>query len=120
MIKTCNKHGETEHTLDSTNRQRCKKCRVDAVIKRRLKLKELALEYKGSKCSICNYNKCVAALEFHHTDNNKEFGIGAKGYTFSWEKVKKELDKCMLLCANCHRELHYKIDNQEVIGSIPI
>jgi predicted HNH restriction endonuclease len=46
-------------------------------------------------------------LDFHHVDSTKkEFGIGNSGYTRSWEKVKKELDKCILVCANCHREIH--------------
>jgi len=38
--------------------------------------------------------------------NRKDFGISAKGYTRSWQKVKSELEKCILICANCHRELH--------------
>ena len=38
--------------------------------------------------------------------NKKDFGIGQKGFTRSWEKVKEELDKCILVCANCHREIH--------------
>ncbi len=79
---------------------------IKAVIKRRKKVKELALEYKGGKCQICGYSKCSAALELHHINaKEKSFGIGEKGYTRSWEKVKAELDKCVLLCANCHREV---------------
>jgi hypothetical protein len=67
----------------------------------------LSIEHKGSKCIACGYNKCIKALEFHHLDSKiKDFGISEKGYTRSWEKVKKELDKCILLCANCHREVH--------------
>ena len=77
-----------------------------AVIKRRKKVKTLAVEYKGGKCQLCGYSKCVGALELHHIiPENKSFGIGAKGYTRSWEKVRDELDKCVLLCANCHREV---------------
>jgi hypothetical protein len=67
----------------------------------------MSIDYKGSKCAICGHNKCIQVLEFHHTDpNKKDFGISAKGYTRSWKKVKEELDKCILLCANCHREVH--------------
>ena len=79
----------------------------DAVNKRRKKLRQMALEYKGDKCSICGYNKCLKALEFHHCESDqKDFGISAKGYTRSWEAIRLELEKCILLCANCHREIH--------------
>lgn len=64
-----------------------------------------SLEYKGFKCEICGYDKCIAALEFHHP-YEKDFGISSKGYTRAWEKVKLELDKCILVCSNCHREIH--------------
>ena len=79
---------------------------IKAVAKRRKKVKELAVEYKGGKCQLCDYSKCIDALEFHHLDSSKkEFGIGDKGYTRSWNKVRNELDKCIILCANCHREI---------------
>ena len=66
----------------------------------------MSIEYKGGKCQVCGYNKCQAALELHHLNKSeKNFGIGDKGYTRSWEKVRAELDKCILLCANCHREI---------------
>lgn len=80
---------------------------TQAVAKRRKKIREMAVEYKGGKCNLCGYDKCIQALEFHHINNDgKDFGISAKGYTRSWQRVKKELDKCILVCANCHRELH--------------
>ena len=67
----------------------------------------MAVQYKGGQCSRCGYNKCVEALEFHHLDSSqKDFGISEKGYTRSWERVREELEKCILVCANCHRELH--------------
>ena len=83
---------------------------IKAVAKRRKKIREMAMEYKGNKCMLCGYKKCIQALEFHHIVNTgKDFGISDKGYTRSWEKVKKEIDKCVLICANCHRELHVGI-----------
>lgn len=106
--KTCKNHGETEFVLEGRGYYRCKKCRQERVQRRREKLKELAVEYKGKKCEVCDYNKCIQALEFHHKDGDKDFGISYKGYTRSWENVKKELDKCTMLCANCHREAHNK------------
>lgn len=66
------------------------------------------IEYLGGCCSICGYNKCPDALHLHHKDPS------IKGYTvshkISWgfERIKAELDKCVLLCANCHTEEHYK------------
>lgn len=78
-----------------------------AVARRRKEIKGKALVYKGGKCIICNYNVYNGALEFHHVEPlTKEFGIGHKGATKSWEKVKAELDKCILVCSNCHKEIH--------------
>jgi hypothetical protein len=71
----------------------------------RKRTKELLVEYKGGRCEFCGYDKCIEALEFHHIDETtKEFAIS--GSTKSLEKQKKEADKCYMLCANCHRELH--------------
>lgn len=83
---------------------------IKAVYARRKKVRAMAVEYKGGKCENCGYNLCVDALEFHHKDPaQKDFSISSKGYTRSWDRVKCELDKCMILCANCHRELHAKL-----------
>ena len=113
VLKVCKKHGETAHRLCGLGRHRrlrCLKCRSDAVKKRRAKLKELAVDHMGGSCQVCGYNKCITALEFHHLDpEHKEFGIAANGNTNSLEKIKKELEKCILLCANCHRELHEEL-----------
>lgn len=107
VLKECKKHGLTEYVLRKDGRYRCKKCAVEAVQRRREKTKELLVEYKGGKCEICGYDKCISALEFHHiVSGEKEFGIGQKGYTRSFEKNKEEVDKCILVCANCHREIH--------------
>lgn len=105
----CDKHGVTEG-YRSGSRQRCKKCNVIAASKRRKALKLLALEYKGGKCEVCGYNRCKRALEFHHRDpSQKDFAIGSDGLTRSFERIKAELDKCVLLCANCHREEHDRL-----------
>lgn len=92
-----------------TDEEKNKKNR-EAVKKRRRELKAMAVDYKGGCCENCKYNNCIDALEFHHIDpTKKDFSISAKGITKSWEKVKKELDKCILVCANCHREIHADI-----------
>ena len=118
VLKECKKHGLTEYVLRKDGRYRCKKCAAEAVQKRREKTKELLVEYKGGKCEICGYNRCVEALEFHHINpNEKDFGIGQKGYTRSFEKNKEEVDKCILVCANCHREIHNGlIDINKILG----
>ena len=106
--KECYKHGLTKYAyVNSAKNYVCVKCRCEKVNQSRVKLKEALIDYKGGKCEICGYNKCNSALEFHHKDpNEKDFGIAFKGYTRPLEVCKKEADKCILVCANCHREIH--------------
>jgi hypothetical protein len=102
--KICGRLYEYDRSKRSNNTAtKCSKCTVQ---KWRKTKKIKAIEYKGGKCEMCGYNKCVAALEFHHLDpNTKEFEIGNN--TFSWNRNKQELDKCILVCANCHREIEH-------------
>ena len=80
-----------------------------AVSRRRKTLRQKGIEYKGGKCIFCGYNKYEGALDFHHVNESaKNFGLSEKGMTRSWARIKEELDKCILVCANCHRELHGK------------
>lgn len=80
---------------------------INAVRKRRKKIRQMAVEYKGGACERCGYDRCIDALEFHHRDSSqKDFSISERGYTRSWASVRRELDKCVILCANCHRETH--------------
>ena len=75
--------------------------------RRRQRLKIQGVEYKGGKCIKCGYDKNIAALDFHHRDpKKKKFRLGTDAIT-DWKTRKKELDKCDLLCANCHREITY-------------
>jgi len=77
------------------------------VIRRRKEIRVKSLMHLGGKCKRCGYDKCLEALEFHHRDpSEKEFNVSSKGHCRSWERVKKEIEKCDLLCANCHREIH--------------
>jgi hypothetical protein len=81
---------------------------VDSVIEWRQRRKLRAIEYLGGACSICNYKKSPRALQFHHKDpSQKDFGIGSTNV--SWKRTVKELDKCILVCSNCHAEIHDKI-----------
>jgi hypothetical protein len=81
--------------------------------KRKNKYKEQAVQYLGGKCSICGYNKCNASLDFHHKDpTTKTKDLKNLTTSNSWSKIVLELDKCILLCANCHRELHWNENNK--------
>ena len=72
-------------------------------------MKLQAVKLLGGKCCRCGYNKCIDALEFHHTNQNeKEFKLGS-GNTMSWKEYKAEVLKCILVCSNCHKEIHAKI-----------
>ena len=62
----------------------------------------------GGKCSRCGYSKSFYALDFHHTEGNKEESLSKLIRNQSKQKALKEIKKCILLCANCHRELHHE------------
>ena len=70
---------------------------IAAVRKRRKKIREMAIEYKGGKCERCGYDRCLEALEFHHTNSSeKDFSVSSRGYTRSWTRVKEEEISCPL------------------------
>ena len=76
-----------------------------AVVDWRKRTKVKLVEYKGGCCSKCGYNKSMNVLQFHHLDpSKKDFTIGGKSW--SYERLKEEVDKCILVCANCHIEIH--------------
>ena len=90
-------HHTTGHTLT-----KCNSCMTNA--QKDFKVTK-SIEYLGGKCVICGYTKCVRALNFHHLDpSTKKFGISGS-HCRSWEVLEKELDKCVILCANCHMEV---------------
>lgn len=117
MKRTCSVCKEEKDIEDffkkSTSSSRrhyvCKVCSGKRVTQRMINMKIRAIEYKGGECRKCGIklidsHYCI--FDFHHTDQStKEIGI-AKMRGFSWERVKIELDKCELLCANCHRLEH--------------
>ncbi len=71
-----------------------------------------AIAYKGGQCQECGYKKCPAALTFHHRNpEEKEYQIAVM-LAWSWARIVQELDKCDLLCANCHFELEWEKDNK--------
>jgi predicted HNH restriction endonuclease len=75
------------------------------VARRRRALRRQAIAYKGGKCQICGYDRSHAAMDFHHTNPmEKDFSISSRMTCF--DAIKRELDKTVLVCANCHREIH--------------
>jgi len=75
--------------------------------------KKRAVEYKGGKCVLCGYNRCIRAFDFHHLDpGGKDFHL-SQNMNKAWLKVKIELDKCILVCSNCHREIHDGLHNEK-------
>jgi hypothetical protein len=94
-----------EYTRSKTNKclNKCNSCRVNG---QRFELKRKLVDYKGGKCVACGYAKCEQVLTFHHLDpSTKEFTIGGS-HTLSFSRLQAEVDKCVLLCMNCHAELH--------------
>ena len=102
------KYIRVRHPIISEEEKRKRKVRH--VVSWRQRTKKKLVEYKGGKCQLCGYNKCIRSLIFHHRDpNEKDFGITGK--TISFDKLKIEVDKCDLLCANCHGEEHEKLED---------
>ena len=82
--------------------------RVKSVVEWRVRTKQKLVDYKGGECCRCGYKKETKALTFHHLEpNKKDFNISGKSWSF--ERLKKEVDKCILLCANCHIEIHEEL-----------
>ena len=86
-------------------RWKCNSCYIGRKSERRREIKKWLDDFKKTlKC-----NNCLC-LDFHHRDNNKKFNIGdATKSGYSKETIKTEIDKCDVLCANCHRILHYGV-----------
>lgn len=86
----------------------CKNCMNTQTVKRQQKYRREAVELAGGCCRICGYDKCIAALEFHHRDpKQKDFKISKVARSPLTDPcVQAEIKKCILLCANCHREVH--------------
>jgi len=104
LCKTC---GESNpNNFYQRRKSECRFCSVEKDKKRLKSYKQLSVEYKGGKCAICNYNKSIEALQFHHLDPKKKDPNYTSMKNWSFESKKKELDKCILVCANCHAEIH--------------
>lgn len=105
--KICSKEELSERK--ENRRKKNTKYARDWQNKTRKERKERLVGMFGNKCECCGYDKCIAALEFHHIDKStKRFSLGMHGLCRKWEEILEEVKKCKLLCANCHAELHYK------------
>lgn len=98
ICKTCGK----EKYQKGTNLS-CNTCRTNA---RRKDKRNQCIKYAGGKCKNCGYNACLDALDFHHIDPlEKSFELSSH-WNKKFATLKVEIDKCLLLCSNCHREVH--------------
>lgn len=100
ICKLCNKKIKEYQKKCST---RCGSCNTKI---RRFRAKAAAIRLLGGKCSKCGWHGDQAAMQFHHKDaDKKDFIIGNVGNK-SWDSIKNEMKKCILLCANCHMIEH--------------
>lgn len=114
---SCNVKLTSENSHDRKTRNTyyslCKSCHCKDTLNRRLKFKKKSVDYKGGFCVSCGYNKNLTALEFHHKNPQDKEINPSKMMNKSWDFIKNELDKCILLCSNCHREEHYIINKRK-------
>lgn len=101
-----------EFTPDHHNRRYCYVCvpkgltrNRHAVALMKAKSAKARREKMDLGCEICGYNRCGSALEWHHPDEGKEANPSRLASS-NWAKYKEETAKCILVCANCHREIH--------------
>jgi transposase len=107
IVRECRVHGWTTfRRVGHAGDYRCHRCGPARVARRRRRLKEALVAEKGGACSLCGYDRYPGALHFHHLDPaEKRFQLGERGFTRSLESLRKEVEKCVLLCANCHAEV---------------
>ena len=105
--RACRRHGDTEFVLYGCTRPRwrCKRCVGEAVTRRKRRVRATLLAAAGGRCAICGYGRCSQSLHFHHVDpGHKRLELGShRGAALATFLL--EIDKCVLLCANCHAEV---------------
>jgi transposase len=106
LVMRCPRHGGTEFWLDGRGCYRCKRCRSEAVTRRRRRVKTILVQEAGGACAACGYSGNMRALHFHHVDPaSKRLGLSANGVSLALETLRAEAQKCVLLCSNCHAEV---------------
>lgn len=105
-VLRCVHHGLTDFTLEGRGYFRCVRCRAERVSEWRRRVKRRLVDEAGGACAICGYDRCEAALQFHHLDPGaKLFALSREGVTRSFAEALAEARKCILLCSNCHAEV---------------
>jgi predicted HNH restriction endonuclease len=84
-------------------RNRCGSCNTKI---RRFRTKAASIKHLGGKCMECGWHGNQAAFQFHHKNSDKKDFIIGNVANKSWDVIKMELKKCILLCANCHAIVH--------------
>jgi hypothetical protein len=104
VCRTCNIAKDS--SLFADNRNVCRKCRQVYTAKARAINKARVHEYLESKgCRCCGLSD-PEVLELHHDDPSvKEYTV-SHIYSYNWDNIQKEINKCSVLCSNCHRKLH--------------
>lgn len=125
MTKICTKCGKElpieefnwRNKAKGTRRSECKYCHTQYM---RDKYKEKKIEVQdlkiGLSCQKCGYNRCGAALEFHHINPEEKDDTISRmiSNNYTLEKVQEEIKKCIVLCSNCHHEFHYLEKNNNI------
>lgn len=105
-VDRCTDHGEGHFIVHRDGSASCARCKAEAVSRWRRRAKRALVAEAGGACVLCGYDRCMAALEFHHRDPaTKRFALGGRGLARSMDVLRAEASKCVLLCSNCHAEV---------------
>jgi len=112
-MKTCSKCGQKKrvslfYKKGNRTNSYCKDCFNEYCTNRWIERKKMAIEYKGGKCYMCKGAFPYYVYDFHHKDRKTKVWTWTKMRLVSWERTMEELDKCLLVCANCHRIAEYE------------
>jgi transposase len=108
----CPTHGETHFIVHRDGTTSCARCRASSVTEWRRRAKRILVAEAGGACVLCGYDRCIAALQFHHRDPaQKRFALGGRGLSRAIHDLREEAQKCVLLCSNCHAEVEAGVAN---------
>ena len=113
----CSRHGNTAFVRDVRGYYRCRRCRAEAVVRRRRKMKSTLVAEAGGCCRLCGYAASMRALHFHHLDpREKRLALSANGVALALDTLRAEAQKCVLLCSNCHAEVEERLRREPEYG----